>query len=353
MPALLSQLALSALLAGALASCGLPRDPAPGPAWVFSDEARALVPDPVMRARMSAALDAAEGAGTDPSISRFNVRAATVVGAGPDERVVVGGNSEWAVPEAIHGETSVINHAIATVGPTVTRDTMGFLAFAGESCGGGGSCGDCRDYIMQTTDYERLLVVCGNTADRIVHVARFADNLVAESTLEERSVNDVPGLEAAEAIRLVAAAIQARRGGVSLFTERALHVGAAALSDRGAIYAAAGADDAAFHYRYAIGGALQQAATAGDYALRAVAVAGAGEPGQIPRVLYRDRQYGYEYSTFRTRRGQPPTIVLLVSDPTTVRVGTFEAMLPGAFSAADFMPEAVDRFLSSVSDVPR
>ncbi len=68
------------------------------------------------------ALDAAAEAGTDPSISQYHVRAATVVEHEGVDRAVVGGNSEWAgYPEAIHGETSLMNHAINLVGPEAAR----------------------------------------------------------------------------------------------------------------------------------------------------------------------------------------------------------------------------------------
>ena len=119
-------------------------------------------------------------------------------------------------------------------------------------------------------------------------------------------------------------------------------------------YRAAGADDAAFHYRYPIGAALQQAATYRDYFVQAIVVVGA--PGHIPRVSYRDRQYGYEFSSFNGKRGLPPIELILVEQavevasdaeppPRRYRLTTFEEALPGAFSAASFMPEAVERFL--------
>ena len=76
----------------------------------------------------------------------------------------------------------------------------------------------------------------------------------------------------------------------------------------------------------------------------------AGEPGRIPHLSYRDRQYGYESSSFNRKRGLPP-IRLIVLDSTgpspRYRATTFEDALPGAFSTADFMPEAVDRFLQT------
>ena len=55
-----------------------------------------------------------------------------------------------------------------------------------------------------------------------------------------------------------------------LFTADEQHMGVAALTTTGRIYRAAGADDAAFHYRYPLGGVLQQAATERDYFVQAV-----------------------------------------------------------------------------------
>jgi hypothetical protein len=145
----------------------------------------------------------------------------------------------------------------------------------------------------------------------------------------------------------VTAAEGARRGGVALFTTERQHLGAAALSASGRIYRAAGADDAAFHYRYPIGGVLQQAASESDYDIQTIVVVGV--PGSTPRVSYRDRQYGYEFSSFNRKRSQPPIQLILVEGPDRFRVTTFEDALPGAFSTSDFMPDAVDRFLSSRS----
>ena len=125
------------------------------------------------------------------------------------------------------------------------------------------------------------------------------------------------------------------------------HMGVAALSSEGTIYRAAGADDAAFHYRYAIGAALQQAATYRDYHVQAMVVMAA--PGHLARVSYRDRQYGYEFSSFNAKRGLPPIKLIVVEEGTdgalSYRLTTFEEALPGAFSTASFMPEALDRFL--------
>lgn len=344
-------LGLAAVTFSAVSSSGCRKaaaPPAESPAWTLTQAAEALVSDATLRNQIFKALDAAATAGTDPSISKFHVRAATVVASGGVERVIVGGNSEYAYyPEAIHGETSLMNHVISQVGPDEARRRVRFVAFYSEQCGGGGSCGDCRDYLMTTTAWPDLLMVCGQSTDRTVHVDQFAKWIVPEERFPAVT-GDATGLPAAQLDGLVAAALDARAGGVALFTTDAEHLGVAAISTTGRIYRAAGADDAAFHYRYPVGAALQQAATYRDYFVEAVVVAGA--PGRLPRLSYRDRQYGNEFSSFNRKRGLPPIRLILVEQAADgsrrYRLSTFEEALPGAFGAADFMPEAVERFLS-------
>ena len=125
------------------------------------------------------ALDAAAEAGTYPPLSKFQVRAATVV----EDQVVVGGNTEYEVPEAIHGESSLVNHAISLFGPETTREKVRFIAYYAERCGDSLSCGDCRDYQVATLDVERLLAVCGESSTGLVHVRRFRDALVSEERI--------------------------------------------------------------------------------------------------------------------------------------------------------------------------
>ena len=327
----------------------------PKKSWTLAESSEDQVSDPTLREQIFKALDAAESAGTDPSISKFHVRAGTVVEDDGVERVIVGGNSEYAgYPEAIHGETSLMNHVIAAVGPEAARREVDFIAFYGErKCGGGGPCGDCRDYLMTTTRWRDLLVACGQAADHTAHVHRFADWVVPEDEFPEVTP-EATGIPTDQLERLVQAALEARAGGISLFTTAEEHLGVAALTTQGEIYRAAGADDAAFHYRYPVGAALQQAATYRDYFVQAVAVAGA--PGVTPRVSYRDRQYGYEFSSFNAKRELPPIKLIVIEESASepgelrYRMTTFEEALPGAFSAASFMPDAVDRFLEARSE---
>ena len=312
------------------------------PKWKLSKESEALVPDAKLRDEILDALDAAEKAGTDPRITHFNVRVATAFIKDGKQRVVVGGNTEYEIPEGIHGETSVLNHVTALYGPDTTRHDVRFLAFFAKQCGAS-SCGDCRDYQLATTDYEHLLFVCGQSTDHTVKVTRFADQIVCERNFPEVEAAKIP--LAAEELRLLVQASQAARlGGVTLFTKER-HTGGAALSFAGKTYRAAGADDAAFHYRYPIGGLLQAAMTERDYFLRAIVVS--GENGEWPVVNYRDRQYGYEASSFNLAAGKPPIVLILSNGRGQFRMTTFESALPNAFSTADFMPEALRAFLAS------
>ena len=323
-----------------------------GSRWTLSEAATAIIDDEALEARIALALDAAAQAGTDPSISNYQVRAATLIGEAGDGRAVVGGNSEYfGYPEAIHGETSLMNHVINLVGPEEAKRQVDFLAFYTDGqCGGGGSCGDCRDYLMTTTRWRELLIVCGQSSDHTIHVKRFAPTIVPEAEFPVVSADET-GLTPAELDAVTSAAIEATAGGVSLFTTAEEHLGVAALTTTGAIYRAAGADDAAFHYRYPVGAALQQTATYRDYFVKAIAVAAAG--GATPRISYRDRQYGYESSSFNAKRGHPPIVLITIEgrgSDVRYRRTTFEEALPGAFSAASFMPEAVDRFLAERAD---
>ena len=341
---------LAAGIGGSWVACTPARQPEP-PRWKLTPQAEELVAEPALRARIFASLDAAEKAGTDPSLSKFHVRAATVIEHDGAQRAILGGNSEYAgLPEAIHGETSLLNHVINAVGPEAARRAVDFIAFYSERCGGGGSCGDCRDYLMTTTRWRELLIVCGQARDHSVHVDRFAKGIVHEDQFPEVALSAL-GLPAGRVFELARAAVEARKGGVRLFTSDAEHLGVAALTTTGRIYRAAGADDAAFHYRYPVGAVLQQAATDRDYFVQAVVVAGAA--GRLPRLSYRDRQYGYEFSSFNRRRGLAPIRLILIEGAPEAkpqerrfRLTTFEEALPGAFSATDFMPDAVDRFLA-------
>ncbi len=316
--------------------------------WRLAPDSEAIVSDAKLREQIFRALDAAEHAGTDPRISHFDVRAATVIEKDGHESVVVGGNTEYGVPEAIHGETSLLNHVTALFGPDATRHLVRFIAYYGNHCGGAGSCGDCRDYQIAATDYEHLLVACGQAADHVVRVTRFMDQVVCEKDFAEVDRSKIP-LSTAELSDLVKSAQRAEMGGVTLFSSDR-HTGAAALSYSGKMYRAAGADDAAFHYRFPIGGVLQQAATERDYMIRAVVVAAA--KGKWPLVNYRDRQYGYEASSFNRQEGKAPIILILTDGEGHFRMTTFESALPHAFSTADFMPEALQIFLKSHQATP-
>ena len=316
----------------------------PPPAtWTLSAESEIALDDPALLARMGQALDAAALAGTDPSISRFQVRAATVVSHDGQDHVVVGGNTESSVPEAIHGEVSVMNHATARFGADVARREVKFIAFYSESCGDSRGCGDCRDYMCAATEFESLLWVCGNASDHTIRVRRFADGLIEEEQFPdvERDRIDLPK---ADVDRLVDEVRFAQTGGITLFHPPARQTAAAVLTSTGRTYRAAGADDAAFHYRYPVGGALQQAATERDYFIRAVLVT--GSDGAWPRVSYRDRQYGFEASSFGASRGEPPTTLLLTDGAGRFKAATFETALPHPFSVARFNPGAIDAFLT-------
>ncbi len=75
-------------------------------AWRISEESRSLVSDQALADQIFRALDAAAGAGTNPSISKYPVRAATVVEQGGQEHVIVGGNTEYESVTSSAGSTA-------------------------------------------------------------------------------------------------------------------------------------------------------------------------------------------------------------------------------------------------------
>lgn len=328
------------LLLIALTSCGSP-PAASTTSWQLAEDSP-VKPDAALLADMIAALDAAEHSGTSPTISKFHVRAATAFEHEGRRIIVNGGNTEYALPEAIHGESSAVNHAIVRVGADAARAKVRFVAFYSQSCGTSLGCGDCRDFMCASTQSDRLLWVCGSAVDRKIRVRRFAEGLAPEETFPDAAPADL-GITNVELHRLNTAVNDAWKHGITLFTTSEQHMAAAVLTAKSAIHRAAGADDAAFHYRFPIGAALQQAATSGEYAVRVVLVS--GKSGVWPRITYRDRQYGFEFSSFGQARGQPPIRLILSNGLGRYKVTTFEAALPHAFSVARFNPQAVERFL--------
>jgi hypothetical protein len=333
------------LLLLAITGCST-RTPQPATQWTLTKESEAFVPDTKLRDQIFKALEAAEKIRTDTFISHYQVRAATVIEVNGKEEVVLGGNTEYGRPEGIHGETSLLNHVMVLYGPEATHHAVRFVAFYGKSCGGLASCGDCRDYQIATTDYEHLLVACGQSTDHTVRVRPFMEQLVCERDFPVVDATKLP-VNPKELAALVKAAAEASQNGITLFTP-GHNTGVAGLSWSGKTYRAAGADDAAFHYRYPVGGMLQQAATERDYLMRAIVVA--GEPGQWPAISYRDRQYGFEVSSFNHAKGKPPIALILTDGLGHYKLTTFESALPYAFSTAQFMPDALSAFLKSHTD---
>jgi hypothetical protein len=60
---------------------------------------------------------------------------------------------------------------------------------------------------------------------------------------------------------------------------------------------------------------------------------------------YRDRQYGYESSSFNRQAVKPPIALIITDGFGDYRATTLEVALPNAFSTANFMPKAVKEFL--------
>ncbi|MBT4964285.1 MAG: hypothetical protein HOI53_07930 [Francisellaceae bacterium] len=312
--------------------------------WHLTDASKELVNDKALLAQMKRAVDAAVYSGSNPTISGYQVKSATVIATAKGDKIFVAGNSEYEVPEAIHSESSLLASITSAFGASVTRSVK-FIAFDSVECSKCTGCGDCRDYIKSQTDYENLLIVCGQRSDKSIHVTRFKDGLVDET--EFASVNHTQiALSKLELEELLSSAQGALQGGIKFFSNDS-HSAAAGLSYDNNIYRAAGVDDAAFHYRYPISGLLQQAATEQDYLIKAIVVV--GTKGQWPKISYRDRQYGYEFSLFNNKLNKKPIQLILSDGLGNYRLTSFEQALPYAFSLEWLIPKELNTFIEQIS----
>lgn len=311
--------------------------------WQLDDSSRHLLEGTNLLDDIKIALDAAKDSGTNPSISGYDVKSATLLHTDKGDRVFISGNTEYEVPEALHSESNLLAQITSTLGIKQTKQVK-FIAFNSNACSKCAGCGDCRDYIKAQTDYKNLLIVCGDNSNKTIYVNKFIDGLLSEDEFSDLNKKNMP-ITQDELTLLYKAAKSAKEGGINFFTGNN-HSAAAALSFSGKIYKASGADDSAFHYRPPISGVLQQAATEKDYLLKAVLVIGDKE--QWPVVSYKDRQYGYEYSLFNKRLCKAPIALILANNKEEFKISTFEKALPFAFSLEWLIPEKLDAFVEKI-----
>ena len=233
---------------------------------------------------------------------------------------------QYDVPEALHAESALISQVISRFGAQVTKEKLRFIAFYAEQSRGGPGCGDCRDFEIANTDYQNLMIVCGNGKDLSMRVKSFMEGFVSEERFAVIRKEDIP-LTSEELENLMERATTPLKDREFYFSKP---ISAAALTSSGRIYRAVGCEDAAFHYRYPIGGVLQQLETEQDNHLRVILVA--GEKGKWPKVTYRDRQYGFEGSSKCQKKGMNPPSLLITDQEGNFRMTTFEEALPFGFS---------------------
>jgi len=295
------------------------------------------------------ASDPEYGPKCDPQISGFRVRAATILNDGFWEEAVIGGNTEYGDPRAIHGETSLVNHALNAYGHEKVRELLRVIALY-SSFGPVTPCGDCRDYLLASTDPQKLVIVTAGEKDPNVQIHPFTDFLAPEEGFDV-------AISPREAVARINdedfyttwfRALSTRHmGGVNLFspaTTRAVVLARERPPSQPKYYEAASCDDGAFHLRFPVGGALQAAATDGAYFVDFIAVA--RSDGEMPRITYRDRQYANEADGFNKIAGRQP-LKLILDGRDVVRMTTLDKALPHSFSTFDFAPEKVEAFLKS------
>ena len=292
-----------------------------GMAWRGSLNGDTVSPQKIKQIQQ--ALEAASTAGTNPCLSSYHVRTATIIEHNGEEHLFTAGNTEYLHPEAIHSEVALVSQVIAKFGKEVAREKIRFIAFYGNPEGSLSPCGDCRDYLIANTNVDRLLEAVGEGQNIIVR--KFKDCLVDETTFAACHTEELP-VTRTQLKRMLEAAMEAKENTPSVFTPLNRQSAAAAISETGAIYRAAGVEDGAFHYRTAIGSVLQQAVTENDHAIKAILVV--GKKGVWPSVSYRERQYGYEFSGLSP---ETPLYLILTDRQGNYRCTTFDAALPNGF----------------------
>lgn len=172
--------------------------------------------------------------------------------------------------------------------------------------------------------------------------AVYSDGLIDETEFPDATLEQV-GLPAADFDRLIDAARTAREGGITLFTGPDRHTGAAALTWSGRIYRAAGADDAAFHYRFPVGGVLSRPRPNATIWSGPSPSSGPRAPGRTWRIATGSTVSSSAASRPCAGGRRRSCCCRMVVE--RVKATTFDLALPKPFSVARFNPDALERFL--------
>lgn len=311
-----------------------------------------IILSPSLKRRLVRTLEVAQTSTPVPFQSGFYVFTGVAVQPGPwmqsgDEGIVTGGNIEYALSDAAHGEETGVYRAIGKYG-VVPIQAVGFYThnqrvdektFADP-------CGGCRDRLRPYCSPEMYFVQGG--INDMISVTQFRDYLFDTPTLVDHTNLDPSGR--AEAVRGL-------KNGVSVYLPDALKqqmYGAAIVTDDGKVWSGSHWVNAGYDAVPAFNAALQAWRNMSPQSNIAKIVI-AGE-GSIPLPLYADRQDMLELGEAlnlylgRDIKKPLPVELLQVSDSGVVVAAALSntvEMLPHPFSAGSFgMMDALREYMS-------
>ncbi len=266
--------------------------------------------------RWVSALEVALTSRATPDQSGYHVNTGAVTKEG---HAVPGSNHEMATTDTVtHGEEAVIAAALDKFG---RDDPIEVIAFAG--LGGGeiaSPCGNCRDGIRQYTDPNNLVIINaprdGGTAVLVHGYAYFKSDFREVKGAEESRL---------DAIRQAVFAEQTAYDIYSTKSSPRVY-GAVIVCENGSIFRGSFRGDVAYHPDLPISAAIGNFRDGSDDIsrkdVREIVVA---TTGNIPDVMYKDRQHALEFAeaiqSLNGRSGEPlPVYLVNVGDDGTLKI---------------------------------
>jgi len=313
-----------------------------------------------LKRRFARTLELSQTSLPQPSQSGFYVFTAAAVGPGPwlsgsDEGIVPGGNIEYGLSNAAHGEESavfgILNRyglvPIQVVGFYYNPEPVNEKTFADP-------CGGCRDRLMPYCNPNMYFVQAGPPGKHadMVSVTQFRDYLFDTPRLVNPSSLNPTGH---------AQAIHGLKVGVSGYLPETLkpyQYGAAIVAEDGTVWQGSHWVNAGYDAFPSFSAALQTWRNASPQAnVSKIVIAGAGS--NIPLPLYADRQDALEFaealSFYRHGNINSPLPVELIQvnragEIISAALSNTSELLPHPFSAGEFgMTSAMQEYMAVLS----
>jgi len=278
----------------------------------------------------------------NPIFSNYHVKASV----GIDPNFLRGGNIEYGLCQALHGEESSVAALRSQFGRTdVGEIVLGLIA--GQPGNIATPCGNCRDILLDAFS-GKLEIVSGAADGGVAVVVNMSEYLFSESELHEINVGelskDIRGRVRKAIIsgtRLVNDAYSPK----NVHPERRYH---ALIATQRHDFVGARDIMCEYHPIYAIRDAIRQARRANDPYVRAVVIVGE-DCGKIPHIMYKDRQHLLEFNLqaeLLIREEQDPPIYVVTYGRNGELVNAWKTSvkecLPLPFSPSNFGPEFLE-----------